>query len=588
MALNATIDLTVKKPDFKSMKSEIKELTIQAQQAVMQFGEFSPEALKAEKALAGARDRMEDFNDRVKAVNPDKFSKINTVVQGVASGFAAAQGAMALFGNESKDFEKTMIKLQGAMALSQGLEGLGKIQQQFGAIFRDVVSGAKKAFAAIKAGIGSTGIGLILVALGAIVAYWDDIKEAVSGVSEEQKKLLADAQKAEKLERDKLDTLNAQDNILKLQGLTEEQILELKIKQTNAVITQLEAQLTAQETMKQAQIDAAQRNKDILQGVIRFLTMPLTMLLTTIDKVGKALGQDFGLEEAFSGGIAKLVFDPKAVEEEANTAIAETKKQLNLLKNTVAGYTLSITDIHKKAADDRKKAQDDADKEELEQLKKHQERLRNAIDLADGIRRKKIYDRAEFEKKLGGEQVVLQELQYKKEYSDREKFGLFIKTQHSELIESTLGYFNTISELADAFATNDEASQKRAFQVNKAMRYASTVLSTIEGTQNAFTTAADSPITKVFPGYPFVQATAAALFGVAQLAKIRKTQFQSTSAPSGGGQMNGGGMPQMSAPNISSSLPSVSGFDTKVFVTEGDIRRTTDRVDSTRKVSVVK
>lgn len=588
MALNATIDLTVKKPDFKSMKSEIKELTIQAQQAVMQFGEFSPEALKAEKALAGARDRMEDFNDRVKAVNPDKFARLQTVVQGVASGFAAAQGAMALFGNESKDFEKTMIKLQGAMALAQGLEGLGKIQQQFGAIFKDVVSGAKKAFAAIKAGIGSTGIGLILVALGAIVAYWDDIKEAVSGVSEEQKKLLADAQKAEKLERDKLDTLNAQDNILKLQGLTEEQILELKIKQTNAVITQLEAQLTAQETMKQAQIDAAQRNKDILQGVIRFLTMPLTMLLTTIDKVGKALGQDFGLEEAFSGGIANLVFDPKAVEEEANTAIAETKKQLNLLKNTVAGYTLSITDIHKKAADDRKKAQDDADKEELEQLKKHQERLRNAIDLADGIRRKKIYDRAEFEKKLGGEQVVLQELQYKKEYSDREKFGLFIKTQHSELIESTLGYFNTISELADAFATNDEASQKRAFQVNKAMRYASTVLSTIEGTQNAFTTAADSPITKVFPGYPFVQATAAALFGVAQLAKIRKTQFQSTSAPSGGGQMNGGGMPQMSAPNISSSLPSVSGFDTKVFVTEGDIRRTTDRVDSTRKVSVVK
>ena len=588
MALNATIDLTVKKPDFKSMKAEIRELTVAAQQAVMQFGEFSPEASKAEKALAGARDRMEDFNDRVKAVNPDRFSKINTVVQGVASGFAAAQGAMALFGNESKDFEKTMIKLQGAMALSQGLEGLGKIQQQFGAIFKDVVSGAKKAFAAIKAGIGSTGIGLILVALGAIVAYWDDIKEAVSGVSEEQKKLLADAQKAEKLERDKLDTLNAQDNILKLQGLTEEEILQLKIKQTNAVITQLEAQLMAQETMKQAQIDAAQRNKDILQGVIMFLTAPLQILLYTIDSVGKALGKDFGLVQGFSGGLAKLVFDPKEVEKEADAAIAETKKQLNTLRNTVAGYTLSITDIHKKAADDRKKAREDADKEELEQLKKHQERLMDAIDLAYSIRRKKIYDSAEFEKKLTGQQVVLQELQYKKEYSDREKFGLFIKTQHSELIESTLGYFNTISELADAFATNDEASQKRAFQVNKAMRYASTVLSTIEGTQNAFTTAADSPITKVFPGYPFVQATAAALFGVAQLAKIRKTQFQSTSAPSGGGQMNGGGMPQMSAPNISSSLPSVSGFDTKVFVTEGDIRRTTDRVDTTRKVSVVK
>jgi hypothetical protein len=44
----------------------------------------------------------------------------------------------------------------------------------------------------------------------------------------------------------------------------------------------------------------------------------------------------------------------------------------------------------------------------------------------------------------------------------------------------------------------------------------------------------------------------------------------------------------MAAPQVSSTLPTVSGFDTKVFVTEGDIRRTSDRVDSTKKVSVVK
>ena len=81
-------------------------------------------------------------------------------------------------------------------------------------------------------------------------------------------------------------------------------------------------------------------------------------------------------------------------------------------------------------------------------------------------------------------------------------------------------------------------------------------------------------------------ALAAMILNNAKRAKdILKGGQPSASAPA---QMNGGGMPQMSAPNISSSLPSVSGFDTKVFVTEGDIRRTTDRVDSTRKVSVVK
>lgn len=40
------------------------------------------------------------------------------------SGFSAAQGALTLLGVESDNFEKTMIKLQAAIAIVQGLEGL--------------------------------------------------------------------------------------------------------------------------------------------------------------------------------------------------------------------------------------------------------------------------------------------------------------------------------------------------------------------------------------------------------------------------------------------------------------------------------
>ena len=648
MALNATIDLTVKKPDFKSMKAEIRELTVAAQQAVMQFGEFSPEAVKAEKALAGAKDRMDDFNDRVKAVNPDKFAKLNTVVSGVANGFAAAQGAMALFGNESKDFEKTMIKLQGAMALSQGLEGLGKIQQQFGAIFKDVVSGAKKAFAAIKAGIGSTGIGLILVALGAIVAYWDDIKEAVSGVDSEQKKLLADSKAQEKVEQDKLDTLNGQDSILKLQGLTEEEILKLKIQQTSAVITQLEAQLSAQETMKQAQMDAAQRNQDILKGVIEFLTFPLTMLLTTIDNVGKALGQDFGLQDAFSGTLAKMVFDPKSVEKEANVAIAETKKQLNTLKNTNAGYQLSINAIHTKAAEDKKKINDDAAQKELDdaaKLAEGKEKITNdtlaaeasardaarqkelalltdegeridkeytnklaALEEAKAAELKAIGDNAEakaaIERKYKDLEIVATaevdaaELKLAEEAAAKRKDLLdketadqadaaakalaadeAMKQSKQDLFDASVGLANAIIGLAG------EQSK-----VGKVLALSTIAADTAMSISNAMTvTTSPSPdnvATGGIAGIAKYVALAAMILNNAKRAKdILKGGQPSASAPA---QMNGGGMPQMSAPNISSSLPSVSGFDTKVFVTEGDIRRTTDRVDTTRKVSVVK
>ena len=179
MALNATIDLTVKKPDFKSMKAEIRELTVAAQQAVMQFGEFSPEAQRAEKALAGARDRMDDFNDRVKAVNPDKFAQLNTVVSGVARGFQAAQGAMALFGNESEDLQKTMVKLQGAMALAEGLEGLGKMQQQFGAIAGNIKGNVVKAFSTLRGAIIATGLGALAVLVGLVIANFDSLKKVI-------------------------------------------------------------------------------------------------------------------------------------------------------------------------------------------------------------------------------------------------------------------------------------------------------------------------------------------------------------------------------------------------------------------------
>jgi hypothetical protein len=543
MALNATIDLTVKKPDFKSMKSEIKELTIAAQQAVMQFGEFSPEARRAEQALAGARDRMEDFNDRVKAVNPDKFAKLQTVVQGVASGFAAAQGAMALFGNESKDFEKTMIKLQGAMALAQGLEGLGKIQQQFRAIFVEIIDGTKNAFNGIKAAIGSTGIGLLVVALGSIVAYWNDIKTAIMGVSEETKKAREEQNKYNQSIRD----LNRERELLLFGELAakKSELADIEAKQTQ---------------IGEAYIKIQQRLKIIAQS----------RALAGVEH-GKA-------EEAQ----LRLTLQANTLKSEqlVNDEI-RTRQAIRRIEESDAAKKQALADAQAELVKDN-------NKKELDEFKKQQERLLETIDLAYSIRKKKIYDSAEFAKKLTAEQVVLEEGQYKKEYSDREKMSLFIKTQHSELIASTLGYFNTITELANAFAANDEASQKRAFEVSKAMRYASTVLSTIEGTQNAFTSAQDSPITKVFPAYPFVQATAAALFGLAQLAKIKKSKFQSPAAPTVPTQSGGGGMPQMGAPRIGSTLPPVGQFDTKVFVTEGDIRRTSNRVDSTKKVSVVK
>jgi hypothetical protein len=173
----------------KNFKQQLKDAKNEAQLMVITFGEFSAEALAAQKKVAELSDKMDDFNDRVKALNPDKFAKVQTVVNGVASGFAAAQGAMALFGNESEDLQKTLVKVQGAMALAQGLEGLGKVQQQFTTLAKDTLQGVIKAFSTLKGAIVATGIGALAVGLGLLITYWDDIQEALGGVSKEQNKV---------------------------------------------------------------------------------------------------------------------------------------------------------------------------------------------------------------------------------------------------------------------------------------------------------------------------------------------------------------------------------------------------------------
>ena len=159
----------------KNFKTQLREAKLEAQQMVITFGEFSIEALAAQKKVAELADKMEDFNDRVKALNPDKFAKVQTIVTGVASGFAAAQGAMALFGSESEDLQKTLVKVQGAMALASGLEGLGKIQQQFTTLAKDGIQALVQSFNTLKGALISTGIGAFVVALGYAIANFDKL-----------------------------------------------------------------------------------------------------------------------------------------------------------------------------------------------------------------------------------------------------------------------------------------------------------------------------------------------------------------------------------------------------------------------------
>jgi len=165
------------------------------------------------------------------------------------------------------------------------------------------------------------------------------------------------------------DNINATSNTLKLQGKSERDILNAKKLQTDETIRQLEAQLITQKEIKDSQVETAKRNRNILQGIISFITLPITLLLGSVDAITQTLAQlgildeGTGLAAGFTGGIAELVFDPEDVAAKGDETIAETQKQLQKLKNTRDGFILQK---QKEDADAEQKRKDDEAKKQKE------------------------------------------------------------------------------------------------------------------------------------------------------------------------------------------------------------------------------
>jgi len=358
--------------DVKPLKKQLREATQELQVARQKYGEFSNEAVQAAQKVAGIRDEIDAANEAAQLFDPGKrFQALTTAASTAAGGIAAVQGAMALFGSESKDVEKALLKVQSAMALSQGLSQLkdiGKVGEQLKISFKGLTAGVN----GFKKALITTGIGALVVAVGTLVAYWDDIMGLVGGVSSEQKELNAATQKDLETNKEKLDAIDGQSNQLKLQGKSEAEILQMKIAQTDEAIKSAEINLQNAEATKKAQVEASQRNKDILSGILNFVSFPLTAILGSIDLISEGLVQLGILEEATNlreetfDYLASFVFDPEAVGEAGDATIKEARDQLDKLKEQRAGFVLSQQDADKAANEKASAEREKQNQKELE------------------------------------------------------------------------------------------------------------------------------------------------------------------------------------------------------------------------------
>jgi hypothetical protein len=602
MAIEKVIDIKVQgnaDEAVGSLRSQLRQAQAEVGELSAKFGATSQQAVEAAKRAGELKDQIGDAKALTDAFNPDaKFKALSSSLSGVAGGFAAVQGGMALFGEQSEDVEKTLLKVQSAMALSQGLQGLGEARDSF----KQLGAVAVDAFKGIKAAIGSTGIGLLVVALGTIYAYWDDIKEAVSGVSEEQKKLNAASQKNVDLQAEKLKAIGNQDNILKLQGKSEKEILDIKIKQTDKAIIANKINQQNQILNTKLAVEGAQRNYEMLKSYIDFISIPTRFLYENaaksinniIDLLNKIPGVnikgklDEALGDKAADYIAKLGFDPKKVKEEGDKTVKATQETIDKLGNDWAGYQLSKQAIDKEAKDKldaiEQKNLDDAKaaaEKEAEKLKSDLQAQKDAI----------IANELEITKAIGDAQdknaeAFMTRSQIEEQAVTDKYFRLIelAKQQGKDTLDLEIAQANEINDIRvksdaedlkikqDNAAATEEIEKKKAqareqwlaagantlkqastllgesTAAGKTLAVAATTIDTYQSATAAYKSLAGIPV--VGPALGGVAAGVAVAAGLANVKKILAVKTPSIGGGGGGGGNvpSGGGAP--SAPQF--------------------------------------
>jgi hypothetical protein len=259
-----------------SLKAQLREATAEVTKLSEQFGASSKEAVNAAKRAAELKDQIGDAKSLIDAFNPDaKFKALTASLSGVAGGFSALQGATALFGKENEDLQKTLLKVNSAMALSQGLQAVGESIDSFKQLGTVIKTQVVSAFSTLRGALIATGIGALAIGIGLVAANFDKVKKAVLnlvpglaqvgtffssiitkvtdfvGVTSQAERALASLEKTTKRGNEGIE---ARIKVLTAQGGKEKEIYELSKQQGEAELNFLRAKLKTKEGLNEEEL----------------------------------------------------------------------------------------------------------------------------------------------------------------------------------------------------------------------------------------------------------------------------------------------------------------------------------------------
>ena len=546
-----------------SLKSQLREAQAEVGAMSDKFGATSKEALNAAKAAGILKDKIGDAKALTDAFNPDaKFKALTASMSGALNGFQAVEGAMGLFGAEGEAVQKTLLKVQSAMALAQGVDGLLEARDAF----KTFGATAMNAFKSIAAAVAANPLGLLLTVIGLAAAAFvylqstaqtagDRIVKGFDGVAN------AIGKANKELERQG-----------KIQDIQSSTVLKNLDREARTRIAMGESETKVQKEINDLKIQQLEIDIARDRQTTKALKSELAILEVETTRAKGKLAQQildakadsesaltsFGMAEALHRMI-KLGEQYNELEKTSNVTLHETRKllyektaEIVASKDAVANLRIEQLELNKteKEGRDSKKADEPFKLDKIGTLK-----TKAVEELA--VKREILEVDFSLEEEYRQKGIEAERLANEKKASDKKEADKIerdrIQLVGMQSLDATKQGLQGISDLVGAFAGKSKAAQKKAFNTQKKLNIAIATIDTIKGAVSAFT-----GMTSTIPGpvgiaLGVVAAAGVAASGIAQVKKISSTTFDGGGGGGDGGGGGGlGGMNAPSAPNPAS------------------------------------
>ncbi len=545
------------------------------QELLTKVGEYRKTQIQTDLAVDAAATTMSE--------------KLGGALTGAASAFSAVQGVMAITGSESEALEESLLKVQGAMAFQQGIDGVLKYSKSIG-----LAGKAQKAFNLIvKANPLAIFLTVVTSVVVSVLAFTDVLDSAIQllkdfgdaiGITNFKEEQLAE----ERNERSR----QHMENMKAEQTLRDAEIAQLEALGESTIALRRQ-QIEADKASLEATAKRLQMTQDIFQAIENEISgtdkkakqsanqievqAQLIALETELINLEKEEQQEIqNLNDTYADyaarrlAAARLIQDLEleiledGVEKEVKISNVKFDRLLEDLKTNTELTAKERKRLNELYLFQQQEAENDIrNKFRQDQLKEEEEfqvvRLDKVVNEAGQMRLDAL-------KKQADEEVDIE----KNKNAEIEALDGATQEQKIAAVKNTL---STIANLAELFAGESEREQKKAFKIQKAANIAQATIDTYASAVSSYNSLSGIPV--VGPVLGGAAAAAAVTAGLLNIKSISQQEFGGGvgDTPAVPSDVGGGGAPQFNVVGDSgvNQLAQLQQQPTQAYVVSGEV-----------------